>query len=63
MTADGLLSNAAGPRLRSCERRWKLAWPAWLASSKSAAKVLMLGIELDRPCGVLLARALAPACC
>ncbi|WP_409982518.1 aspartate aminotransferase family protein [Roseateles sp.] len=57
MTSDGLLSNAAarGAQLRA-------ALEAGLAGVAGVVEIrgqgLMLGIELDRPCGVLLARAL-----
>ncbi|MEO3693733.1 aspartate aminotransferase family protein [Roseateles sp. DJS-2-20] len=57
MTADGLLGNAAarGAQLRT-------ALEAGLAGVAGVVEIrgqgLMLGIELDRPCGVLLSRAL-----
>jgi acetylornithine aminotransferase len=57
MTADGLLENAAarGAQLRT-------ALEAGLAGVAGVVEIrgqgLMLGIELDRPCGVLLSRAL-----
>jgi acetylornithine/N-succinyldiaminopimelate aminotransferase len=57
MTADGLLDNAAarGAQLRA-------ALESGLAGVTGVVEIrgqgLMLGIELDRPCGVLLSRAL-----
>jgi acetylornithine aminotransferase len=56
MEADGLLDNAAkvGAHLKSALQRELGALPGF---TEIRGDGLMLGIELDRPCGVLLGRA------
>jgi acetylornithine/N-succinyldiaminopimelate aminotransferase len=57
MEADGLLANAAnvGAHLKSALER-ELAGVAGVKEVRGAG--LMLGIELERPCGVILSRAM-----
>jgi acetylornithine aminotransferase len=57
MLADGLLDNAArvGAHLKSALER-ELGGLPGLKEVRGAG--LMLGIELDRPCGVILSRAM-----
>jgi acetylornithine/N-succinyldiaminopimelate aminotransferase len=56
MEEDGLLANAPSSA-RACRRLKQGAGPAWPAWKEIRGQGLMIGIELDRPCGVLLQRA------
>ncbi len=62
MEEDGLLENAAtvGAHLKAALERELLELPGVL---EVRGQGLMLGIELDRPCGALTAAPPRPACC
>jgi acetylornithine/N-succinyldiaminopimelate aminotransferase len=61
MEEDGLLANAAASAAPARGLREGLAGVAGVKEIRGQG--LMIGIELDRPCGVLLGARPTPGCC